>query len=221
MKVAICTPVHGDPKIQYTRSLAALLIHTARQLPDLELRTVMAQGHLLDARNAVANEALDWGADHLLWIDADTQFPAHGLVSLLSHGLSVVGCNCPTRTHPPGPTTFVQQPGGYVAVLTTPEIARARPLQEVSHMGLAFCLISAAALSKLGTPVFAAKPGHKAGLGEDEYLFERLRAAGEKVFIDHIVSLEIAHVGDFAFSNQIAAHFATQSATRPKTIIGN
>jgi hypothetical protein len=215
MKVAICTPVHGDPKIQYTRSLAALLIHTARQLPDLELRTVMAQGHLINARNAVANEALDWGADHLLWIDADTQFPAQGLVSLLSHGLSVVGCNYPTRTHPPGPTAFIQQPEGYAAIFTTPQIAEAHPLQEVSHMGLAFLLISAAALSKVGTPIFQPKPGHAMFLGEDEYLFERLRAAGETAFIDQILSLEIGHIGDYAYSNQIAARFANEQI-RPR-----
>jgi hypothetical protein len=48
-------------------------------------------------------------------------------------------------------------------------------------MGLAFCPISAAALLNVGDPIFARKPGHRAFLGEDEYLFAFARPARRRI----------------------------------------
>jgi hypothetical protein len=208
MKVAILTPVHGDPKTAYVRSLAEMLVYTAEQRKDLTLRPRLGQGHLINNRNALAADALGWNADFVLWIDADTSFPAHSLVSLLAHDLPIVGCNCPTKTHPPRTTAFrAISDGKFEAVFTTEEIAKRTPIEEVTHLGLGLCLIAAPILAELEQPTFQAKPGHRMNLGEDESLFERIRAKGGRIFVDHRLSLEVAHIGDYAFTNQIAAHF--------------
>jgi hypothetical protein len=209
MKIAICTPVYSDPKTDYVRSLVTTLAHTAEQRPDLVVRPRFSQGHLIHNRNKLAKDALEWGADFTLWIDADMSFPETALLALLGRGLPVVGCNYATRMTPPRVTAFRGPgPGQYKPVFTTPAIARATPLEEVTSMGLGFCLIASHILRDLGEPAFLAKPGHVAGLGEDEYLWERVRQSGERVFVDHVVSLRVAHIGDFPFSNEMAARVA-------------
>jgi hypothetical protein len=211
-KVAICTPVFSDPKTDYVRSLLAMLAYIAEHRPDLIVRPRLAQGHLIHNRNLLAKDALDWGADFILWIDADTSFSETSLVSLIGRDLPVVGCNCPTKIPPPRTTVFREEaPGRFVNVFTTPEIARATPIEEVTTMGLGFCLIAARILRALGDPIFHIKPGHRLGLGEDEYLFERIRAGGERIFVDHAASLSIMHIGDFAYTNEVAARVAAST----------
>lgn len=211
-KIAICTPVFSDPKTAYVRSLLAMLTYTSEHRPDLIVRPRLAQGQLIHNRNLLARDALDWGADFTLWIDADTAFAESSLVSLIDRNLPVIGCNCPTRTQPPKTTTFREEGGRFVSIFSTPEIAKATPIEEVTSIGLAFFLIAARVLRDLGEPTFLVMPEHSQGLGEDEYLCERIRAGGERIFVDHAASLSIMHIGDFAYTNEVAARIARVSA---------
>jgi hypothetical protein len=196
MKVAICTPVYGDPKAQYTGSLAALLLKTPELCPDVEISYSLVQGHLVAARNDLAGAALASDADYTLWIDADMSVPPSGLRRLLSLGLPVVGANYLSKDARPRPTAM--RNGS--EVMTTIELHDAKAVEPVDYLGLGFCLISCAALKRIGGPIFRPHPDSVTFLGEDRLLFERLRQAGETVHVDHVVSWYIDHIGSRAFS---------------------
>jgi hypothetical protein len=193
MKVAICTPVYGDPTAQYTSCLVQLAIHTIRKAPQIDLSYVSFSGHLIAARNKVAETALNRGADFLLWIDADMGFPPHGLLSLLTHNLPVVGCNYPTRESRAQPTVFGFAGGKLHRVYSTPEAIAERRVEPVWHMGLGFVLVSAKVARKLPKPMFRPHPDSPQFLGEDRWFFEAIHAAGEEVHVDHALSREIQH----------------------------
>ncbi len=200
MKVAICTPLYGDPAARYTNCLAQLIIYTMKTRPDIELEYVSAGGHLIPTRNTVAQSALRRGADFLLWIDGDTTFPAHSLLTLLGHNLAVVGCNCPTRVAPPMPTAFRNVEGRTEPVFPDAQKISSGAIEQIGSMGLAFCLISASVIQRLPEGPFRPHPRNPHGLGEDVKLFEDIKALGEGVFLDHALSQQIGHVTSIAFT---------------------
>jgi hypothetical protein len=84
-------------------------------------------------------------------------------------------------------------------------------LQEVGWVGLGCCLL------KLTDAVRAIKRPHfevvwledtQSYLGEDYMFSEKLRHAGIKLWIDHDVSQQIGHVGDFKYTEETLKLFA-------------
>jgi glycosyltransferase involved in cell wall biosynthesis len=209
MKVAIVTATHRHPTTPYVGSLSALLLQARDITPELELNYFLRQGHLIDARNKLATKALEWGADWLLFIDDDMGFPPTTLAALLAHDKRVIGCNCATRGHPPLPTACRRRGDKFERVFTMPTDAG---IEEVSHIGLGVALIAADALRKLAPPIIQPYPvDDGSGPREDRFLFERLREAGETVWIDHDLSKHIQHWGEFPFTNQVAAQFFSEA----------
>lgn len=181
MKVVIGTPVHWDPRYSYTVSLAALLLHKR----DYELAYSTSEGvPVALGRTDIARTALEWGADWLLYIDADMTFPANGLERLLAHGLDVVGCNY-VRRSAVGFTGFGDgqelQPGTGVA--------------PVESLGLGLCLIRTTVFDRIAKPWFHEQwLDERTRMGEDVYFFHRLAQAGIAVHVDHDLSEEVGHI---------------------------
>jgi glycosyltransferase involved in cell wall biosynthesis len=215
MKVAIVTPTHRHPTTPYVGSLAALLLNARDLTAGLDLNYFLTSGHLAGARNDLIAAALGWGADWLLFIDDDISFPPGLLSGLLSHGKRVIGCNCSTKGHTPIPTACRRRGDKFERVYTMPD---ATGIEEVDHLGLGVCLIAADALRKLAPPIVQAHPDMTTSRfpGQDRYLFERLRAAGETVWIDHGLSNQVQHWGEYPFTNQVAAQFLTQRVEADK-----
>lgn len=113
LKVAITIPVYGMTHAKFTQSLANLLVHSlGADLRDadgaplrLEIETFMVSCSMLtEARHRLVAEALAWGAERMLCLDADHVFPPDALLRLLAHNLPAVGCNYPRRFTPTAPT---------------------------------------------------------------------------------------------------------------------
>jgi hypothetical protein len=202
MKIAILTPVYGSPRTAYVRSLADLLIFTAQNRPDIQIRYRLAEGHLIQNRNALAKAATDADADKALWIDADISFAPDALSKLIDRGKAVVGANYPTRTHPPLATAERDSK----PILTAPGQSGIEP---ADNLGLGFVLIDTAVMRQIGEPVFRPHPTALGWPGEDVDFFRRIREAGVEVFVDHDVSQRVAHVTEHLYTNAVAAHFAT------------
>jgi hypothetical protein len=211
MKIAILTPVYGSPRTGYVRSLTAMLIHTARERPDFELRHRLAEGHLTQNRNALAADALAWGAAFSLCIDADMTFAEDALLRLLARDLRVVGANYPTRGHPPLPTAEHDSSPIYTAPGRT-------GVEEADSMGLGFVLLETRVFAEVGEPVFKPNPDAKGWPGEDIDFFRRVRDLGVSVYIDHDVSQHVGHVSEHIYTNAVAAHFG--QPTRTKAAVG-
>ncbi len=208
MKIAICTPAHSLVTGQYAVSLAnminwtlteaEILVDDKRVVPTLKV--FMRYGSLLPSvRNALVKDALDFGADYMLLLDADHRFPENTLLRLLRHNLPVVACNQPKRAHPTGPTA--EDLDGR-PIYTTPELAQEGAVQEVGMAGAAICLIHMSVIHELCAdpvrrPLFNTVlegAGISEGIGEDTYFFRRVKEAGFKLYVDHGLSWEITHV---------------------------
>ena len=203
MKIAICVPHYGDVKADFACSLANLVSRTvstriAEGQPGPLVKVFTSEGGIISNRTALVRQAREWGADHILWADADHVFPTDGLVRLLRHRLPVVGCNYAQRKCPTLPSAGrVDADGRVERVRTTKEDAAAGRVEKVSYLGLGFCLVSMTALAGLQGSLFQLSMDDRGEgiIGEDAYFFGRLRDAGVDIWLDHALSWEIGHIG--------------------------
>ena len=219
MKVAILIPRYGDTKGDFTISLARMLVHSlgpsAPEKLQIEIFSV-SSSDLPASRTRLLQHALQYQARYALWLDTDHVFPPDSLLRLLGHALPVVGCNQARRTDPTGPVSMrFNDAGAMEHVWTTEELAKAKKVEEVAHVGLAFCLIDMAVFRQVKAHVDAngpgwdhwspfdrkLLPGTNARMGEDASFFQELREAGVKVHVDHGLSWEVGHIGERVFTN--------------------
>ncbi len=240
MKIAICTPYYADVKGGYAYSLATMVMHTMRShiifngeaiIPEIQI--FMRKSSVLpELRNILVDDALKWGANYLLWADADHSFPPDSLLRLLSHNLPVVAVNYPRRTKPTYPTA-VGINGGYL--WTTEEMAKAGDVTQAKYVGFGLCLIDTRIFDVLQEralaegrenfwPLFAFEPvvGKKAPIGEDIGFFRKLEEAGIGSYVDHDLSWAIEHFYEIALTNADAVEQkAAYIATRPRPVSSN
>lgn len=219
MKVAILIPRYGDTKGEFALSLGRMLIHSlglaAPQRLEIEIFSV-SSSDLPASRARLLQDAIQWQARYALWLDTDHVFPPDSLLRLLRHKLPVVGVNQARRTEPTGPVTMRYDAAGKMEhVWTTEALAKARAVEEVAHVGLAFCLLDMNVLHQVKAHVDAngpgwdhwepfdrkLMPGTTVRMGEDVSFFQELREAGVKAYVDHGLSWEIGHIGERVFTN--------------------
>ena len=193
-KIAICTPHNGDVKAEYAFSMGKLLI-AAQPLHEIDLFGARGSSIALN-RMAIADKALAWGADYLLWIDSDHVFPANALERLLAHDVDIVGVNQPRRAFGQPSTAVIVEDGQLRFVVTTKAEAEAGAVQQVTALGLALCLIRSSVFRRMERPWFENWPG-----GEDSYFFAKLSKLPIPVFLDHALSWEVGHIGEHVFGN--------------------
>jgi hypothetical protein len=223
MKIAICIPRHGDTKGDFTISLARMLVHTMAATvttvagplkPEIEIFST-SSSDLPQNRTNLLQRAIAWQAHYLLWLDSDHVFPRDSLLRLLARQLPVVGCNQPRRADPTGPVAVrINASGEKEHVWTTAELARENAVEEVYHVGLAFCLMDMNILHLVKEHVergvgwdqwspFDRRlvPGTTARMGEDASFFAELREAGVKVYVDHGLSWQVGHIDERVLTN--------------------
>jgi hypothetical protein len=189
MKVAICTPVHGDTKGGYTHSLAQMLIFTMAQPDAPRISYFQRSSSMLPVvRCDLVDAALRDAADYILWIDADHTFPADTLVRLLAHGADVVALDFRRRL-PPHDTVARDLEGRAL-------IAGAG-LVKVSHAGLGLCLMRTAIFQDITPPLFELRIEKMGAItGEDAVLFGKILQAGFDIHVDTDLSAECGHIAE-------------------------
>lgn len=226
MKIAICTPHHGDVTAEYAFSLAKTMLRTGQApiefngevvVPQIEV-FLRSSSVLPQLRNMLVRDALDWGADYILWIDSDQKFRDDALLRLLTLNLPVVGANYPRRL-PPYEATAIGLDGQLVT--SSAQAAEALAVEPVASLGLGFCLMSTTIFETLAQaaraqgrdmwPLFNVEmigDGSRV-VGEDVFFFRRLAEANVPVHVDHAVSWYTGHVHSRVLS------FAELPAIRP------
>ena len=234
VKIAVCTPCYGDVASAFAYSLAKLAMRTARTQIDFNSQIVFPEIELFmrsssvlpQLRNMLVRDALEWGANYLLWLDADQKFPDEALLRLLSLNLPVVGANYPRRVPPHLPTATGLD--GRL-VWTTKDLARENAVTQVQSLGFGCCLVdmtifdrlheTAAADGRDGMwPLFAVEMvGDGTDIvGEDVFFFRRLAQAGIAVHLDHALSWSIGHVHQRVLTNEDAGG---QPAAEPRPAV--
>lgn len=228
LKIAICIPAYGATCAKFTQSLANMLIHFMSAnitTPDgtpikREVEVIMVSCSMLtESRHKLVAEAMFWGADYMLWLDADHVFPPDTLARLWSRNKAVIGCNYARRCTPTAPTaashvTDVDGEDHKNLVYTTREKVDADLVEEVDHLGFGVCLVDMRIFDVLEAraeekgeknflPLFRFETAENGVgvIGEDVFFFKKIRDAGIPVHVDHALSWEVGHIHEQIITN--------------------
>lgn len=211
MKIAICTPTHSDVKAWFAHDLAHLVGYycCAPYKEGSSIRLVMTQSSILPSgRHDLVKSALNFDATHVLWLDSDMRFPQNTLHRLLQHDKDMVLANYVTRKMP--------------IVPVCQDLERKRVdsrgktgIEEIYHGGLGVCLMKAEILRKMEPPyfMFGYTPSGKF-VGEDVYFIHKARGLGYQLWVDHDLSNEVSHIGDYEYDMQTLPDWEFESQAR-------
>jgi hypothetical protein len=201
MHIGICIPARSFMEIGTAFDLANMSAYTAKQTKhDLSLFT--SSGTLIfDQRNNLVKAALEAKCTHILWVDADMRFPKDALIRLLKHNKDIVGVNATTRSEPVKPTAknINYEEDGSVSWLPVYSNTK-KGIEKVDAIGCGVILIKNSAFKKLEKPYFYFEqlPNGKL-LGEDVYFCIKAKDAGIDTYVDHDLSMEIGHIGNYTY----------------------
>ena len=152
---------------------------------------------LLTQREQLALDAQKSGAEHILWLDSDMVFPATTALRLLAHNEDVVAANYVRRQLPAKGVAY-EKIGDWNEPL--PFEARDE-LAPVEGIGMGCMLMKTSILSELPRPwfEFGWTPESNDHLGEDMIFCQKMAQAGYTVKVDTNLSMEMRHLGTWAF----------------------
>lgn len=203
VSLVIAIPTHnGFVPMDFTKSFAMLACSLIQNSAELggglqAVRYDIQQGaNLLRNREQLARRAVDEGATHLLFLDDDMSFDPDFLRIFLSRKQAVVCANC-TMKKVPLEFTAIGFDGQKI-----PTTAESTGLQAAAVVGLGACLIATEVFKAVPQPWFMPhfSAEDSSYSPEDYAFFERVRAAGYEVWIDHDASKLFSHVGLKAWS---------------------
>jgi hypothetical protein len=194
MKLAIAVPALTNVPAVFANDLALLYAETSRVIPQTTL-AMMVGTFVHQARERLLDDLMRWGATHILWLDADMTFPKDAALRLLAHDKDVVAANYVTRVAPNRPTARSLSPkdGQWVSS------AYSTGLGNVAHVGMGVFLMKTSAVKDLPRPRFWYSTETET---EDVYFCNLLRKAGHDIWIDHDLSREVGHVGQYTYREQ-------------------
>jgi hypothetical protein len=205
MKVAICVPCRDEVMSGFCFDLARLVGYEAKRGQN-EIQLLQMPGTLIfTQREKLAQEALEWGADQVLWIDSDQRFPADTLEILQARQVPICGVNATTRREPILPTALNLKieremlngkPGEPKQVWHKVESRGKKGIEQVTAVGFAVTLVNREVFEKIPRPWFdVIWTDHGNVIGEDVTFCVRCMENDIPVFVDHELSMHIGHIG--------------------------
>lgn len=208
LKILLAMPCHGSPTTGCVVSVARAMTHFASLHYDGDKTvdlTVVKSSILPEGRTRLVSRAYELEATHILWVDSDMKFPPDTITRLLNHNKPVVAANYPRKNFTePRPTAYADNPE-YVGPVWSGSLASG--LQQVQVAGMGLMLTDLKVFDELSPPFFKfdpLPPDFIKQSGEDVWFCQLLHKAGIPVFIDHDLSKEVAHIGEFEFTNMLA-----------------
>jgi hypothetical protein len=170
-----------------------------------EIELLQMPGTLIfTQREKLAVEALELGADQLLWIDSDQRFPANTLEILQARGVPVIGVNATTRREPILPTALnlrlEKRDGETVQIWEKVESRKKVGIEQVTAVGFAATLVDKEVFQQIPRPWFDiiwTNAGNV--IGEDVAFCVKCLEQSIPVHVDHELSMHIGHLGVKAF----------------------
>lgn len=193
----VCVGVPSGDDVKANFSMAGMAMSYYCGLAKIPLAFISQKGSMLPKnRNTLVDEAIALNCTHLLQIDSDVTFPPHALARLLFHKKAFVGATYARRSLPHD---------NLAVPLNREANHHASGLLPVDRLPTGFLLIDLDVLkaSNIKKPYFrfptteesAAFP-HGRIDGEDYYLCDAVRAAGETVWLDVDLSFDLVHWGE-------------------------
>ena len=207
VKLALCVPSAGMWHSDFGMSFAQMCVYISTSLFEngqerdvivLDKRTSM----LPRSRQECLEDALMQGCTHALFLDSDQSFPHDTAHRLLAWKKPVVACNIAVKTNPSFPTARARGATCFGVPITSDESKTG--LEKVWRVGCGVMLIDLSVLEGLAKPWFELRWSDKSSqfVGEDWYFLGKLEKRGVEFWIDHDLSRQIGHVGQFMFTHQ-------------------
>ena len=196
--VAVCIPSMGTWRSETARSVALMFGHASCHnygSKSQRVGIITAEGSMLSQmRENLVKKAMVTKATHIMFIDADMEFPANTLQSLVAARKPYVAANCTTRVEPVMPVAHDLDGNRLSSKGKT-------GIQQVQHVGLAVSLIEREVFERIRPPCFLMDwiPAMKGYCGEDVYFASKIRELGYDVWVDHDISQAIRHVGSRSY----------------------
>lgn len=196
--LAICVVSNRDHAPDFTRCLAHMVAHLAGNNPfdKVDLKVSKNCSLLSVARQGMLDTCVAEKFSHMLMIDDDMVFPPTLANELYGKGKRCIGVNSLRKNPDYLHYTAKGLDGKWVASKT------ASGLEEVEAVGLALFMLDLDAVKKTERPHFEVRWNAEKQVysGEDMTFCRMLRAAGERIFIDHDLSNRCGHVGQLVYT---------------------
>ena len=197
----VCVLIPSDDRVATTfcMALQRMTQRTLVEQPEgLSQLSVQMYGSTIlpFSRQQLALYALEQNATHTLWIDSDMSFPEDMLLRFLRRDETLIGINAMSR-RPPYRCTAQSAPGE--PMVTKPETTG---LEKMHRMGFGVLWAATSVYRDMDVPYFDFEyvPEKGCWRGEDYVFFEKARAAGHECYVDHDLSKQVNHHGDFGFN---------------------
>ena len=196
IKLAILVPTRDMVHSHFAYSLAQLVKTTS----EIGIDTYLyfdSSTILLNQREKLIDEAIKMEADYVLWLDSDMMFPSNVVLKLLAHNKDIVACNYMKRSLPMKTVAYTDLNDWDSWVPMEPQ----EELVKVKGIGMGCILMKTEVFKKLEKPYFEFrfKEDTKDWFGEDFILQDKIQKVGYEIFVDTILSMEIKHVGIYAY----------------------
>jgi hypothetical protein len=197
-KLAILVPTRDTVHSQFAYCLAQLIKTTSEAGIDTYL-FFDSSTILLNQREKLIENAKDIKCDYVLWLDSDMMFPSTTALRLLAHNKDIVACNYMKRSKPLKTVAYTDLRNWDSWLPLEPK----DDLIKVEGVGMGCMLMKTEIFSSLQKPYFefTYKGDTQDWYGEDFMLLTKLRLNEFNVYIDTILSMDIKHLGIYAFGN--------------------
>ena len=208
LNVAVIVPSGTTWHAEFAVSLIGLMGYFPRnKVPGYrssEIRVVNIRSSLLPkSRLDGLKSAKAINASHLLYLDSDHTFPPYMLNKLLRWNKDIVAANCVTKSIPAMTTARYFNPSDPQGTPVFSDAGEMKILDRVWRVGTGVMLLSRKAYMQIPHDAFAVKymPGADTYQGEDWTMCEALEKAGVPIYVDHLVSREVGHVGNLNYKH--------------------
>lgn len=197
-KLAILVPTRDTVHSQFAYCLAQLIKTTSEVGIDTYL-FFDSSTILLNQREKLIENAKDIKCDYVLWLDSDMMFPSTTALRLLAHNKDIVACNYLKRSKPLKTVAYTDLTNWDSWLPLEPK----DDLVKVEGVGMGCMLMKTEIFGSLHKPYFefTYKGDTQDWCGEDFMLLTKLRLNSFNVYIDTILSMDIKHLGIYAFGN--------------------
>jgi hypothetical protein len=196
IKLSILVPTRDMVHSHFAYSLSQLIKTTTEAGIDTYLY-FDSSTILLNQREKLIEEAIKVESDYVLWLDSDMMFPSNVVLRLLSHNKDIVECNYMKRSIPMKTVAYTDLNNWDSWVPLEPK----EELVKVQGVGMGCMLMKTKVFQDLTKPYFEFryKEDTQDWFGEDFILLDKLQKNNYEIYIDTILSMDIKHMGIYAF----------------------
>jgi len=193
--VAICVPVQNQVTAVFAYSLAMLQKKCGETGLATSLHFNMGSEVAMQ-RQQLVDQALETDCTHLMWIDADMQFPTDTLNILLAADKDIIAGNYSTRVPPHRPVAFKSKND------LDSRVFKGTGIEPVWAVGSGMMLVNREVYDNITRPHYKIEynEDYTSLVGEDIYFCNLANENGYEVHISHDLSDRIAHIGTRAFT---------------------